>query len=79
GESPYNTHLTAGILRVGDEHTFAKASVFASQGCHYTHVLGSFSANETGYYWVAITDADMRGVEEGKPEHVTTVFYEGND
>ncbi len=79
GESPYNAQLIAGILRVGDEHAFAKASVFASQGCHYTHVLGRFSANETGYYWVAITEADMSTVEQGKPEHVTTVFYEGND
>jgi len=79
GESPYNAQLTAGILRVGDEHTFTKASVFPSQGCHYTHVLGKFSANETGHYWIAITEADMRGVEEGNPEDVTTVFYEGND
>jgi hypothetical protein len=78
GESPYNTQLVAGILPVGDEHTFTKASVFASQGCHYTHVLGRFSSNETGYYWIAITEADMNGIEQGNPEHVATVFYEGN-
>lgn len=78
GESPYNTQLVAGILPVGDEHTFTKASVFASQGCHYTHVLGRFSANETGYYWVAVTEADMNSIEQGNPEHVATVFYEGN-
>src|SRR5574341_524406 len=79
GESPYNAQLIAGILPVGDEHTFTKASVFSSQGCHYTHVLGKFSANETGYYWIAITQADMSGVEQGSPEHVAAVFYEGND
>ena len=79
GESPYNVQLITGILPVGDEHTFTKASVFSSQGCHYTHVLGRFSTNETGYYWIAITQANMSGVEQGSPEHVAAVFYEGND
>jgi hypothetical protein len=78
GESPYNTQLIAGILRVGDEHTFTKASIFESQGCHYTHVLGRFSSNETGYYWVAITKADMSGVEQGDPELAAVLYYEGN-
>ncbi|GEM_PF-3053275 len=79
GESPYNTRLIAGILRVGDEHTFTKASVFESQGCHYTNVLDRFSGNETGYYWIAITEADIIGVEQGNPEHVAIAYYEGND
>ena len=78
GESPYNAQLIAGILPVSDEHTFTKASVFVSQGCHYTYVLSRFSANETGYYWIAIAETDVSGIEHGKPEHVTTVFYEGS-
>ena len=68
GDSPYNAQLSAAMLPVSDGHLYTKADVFDSQGCHYTHVLGTFSNNKTGYYWVAISEADVTGVEQGDPK-----------
>ncbi len=77
GNSPYNTELGAAMLPVSDEHLYTKAVLFKSQGCHYTHLLGTFSNNKTGYYWIAITEADITGIKPGDPRQVKVIFYLG--
>ena len=77
GHSPHSIELGAAMLPVSAEHLYTKADLFESQGCHYTHVLGTFSNNRTGYYWIAITEADITGVKQGDPSHVKVIFYIG--
>lgn len=77
GNSPYNAELAAAMLPVRDDHVFRTADIFKGQGCHYAHVLGKFSNNQTGYYWVAITEAHITGITQGDPNDVEVILYNG--